>query len=451
MNYLTEQKLQRCMLDACVSGDIATIEIYIKHTKNGKPLHNMTKCAETLINSGHIHIAKWFICAVKLEAYDIDYCEFTYRVCKNGYLDLLEIIIKHMDGSRDYDRFKKYCWKGACEGGSLPCIILLIEKDILMDPDEYITHAAYGGNMDVVMLILSRIEGYNNTNDIITVYGGIDYNVFIFNECLDGACAGGHKHIIKFALDNGADNYNESMCSACAYGQIEFVKLMIHYGANVININEGFRSACGAYNPRHKNKIIEIIKLMIDYGADDYNGGMRRACREGYIDIINIMIGYGANDYNGGMLMACEHSRTEVVNYMITLGSNAWNEGLRISWGQKNIHLMNLMVSKGATNLELLDSIDINNFKLSCHHSKHIGLDPINNNKCLTLLRTYPLYVLLGCKIKRNLRDTKAYQWFGDCSCVGTNRLNKRTHTDEKNQLKRLPQELFRLLHQFIN
>jgi ankyrin repeat protein len=48
----------------------------------------------------------------------------------------------------------------------------------------------------------------------------------------------------------------------------------------------------------HVGGHIDIVKMMIDKGANDWNWGLRGACRSGHIEIIKLMIDKGANNWN---------------------------------------------------------------------------------------------------------------------------------------------------------
>jgi hypothetical protein len=52
------------------------------------------------------------------------------------------------------------------------------------------------------------------------------------NECLYGACNGGHMEIVKYLESKGANDWNNGLYFACEGGQMEIMKYMIEKGAN---------------------------------------------------------------------------------------------------------------------------------------------------------------------------------------------------------------------------
>ena len=115
----------------------------------------------------------------------------------------------------------------------------LIKMNIDLNWDWGLLGACRGGNIDIINLIIEK--GSNNWH-----YG------------LEGACKGGHLDIVKLMIEEGADHWNCGLAYACTGGNIDIVKLMIEKGAN--NWDRGLVIACIRGH-------IDIIKLMIKKGA----------------------------------------------------------------------------------------------------------------------------------------------------------------------------------------
>jgi ankyrin repeat protein len=87
---------------------------------------------------------------------------------------------------------------------------------------------------------------------------------------------------------------------------------------NVGDINECLKGACEGGH-------MEIVKYMIEKGADDWHGGLEGACYGGHMEIVKYMIEKGADDWNGGLYNACLEENIEIVKYMIKKGANQCN------------------------------------------------------------------------------------------------------------------------------
>ena len=133
-----------------------------------------------------------------------------------------------------------------------------------------------------------------------------------WNDGLIGACFGGHRAIVHFLLDNGANKWNKGLQYACGGGHKGIVNLMINKGAN--KWNDGLCRACMGGH-------LGIANLMIDHGADDFDKGLLCACRFGHIELVNLMIDKGADDWNNGLFCACHDDQREIIKLMISKGA----------------------------------------------------------------------------------------------------------------------------------
>jgi hypothetical protein len=147
-------------------------------------------------------------------------------------------------------KWLNYGLHGACEGGPLELVDILIEK------------------------------------------GATDWN-----NGLRGACKGGDPEIVRLMMERGADDWGDGVYKACQEGHLELVKLMIEKCANCWNY--GLQGACEGGH-------LELVKLMIEKGANDWNRGLYTACRGGDFDIVKLMIEKGATG-----CMCCRKSLPE--------------------------------------------------------------------------------------------------------------------------------------------
>ena len=129
---------------------------------------------------------------------------------------------------------------GACRGGHIQLVELLIKKGANYNTSSAIYFASVGGNIEIVKLLINK-----GAND--------------FNWGLAGACENDNIEIAKLMIENGAKDFDWVLRCACNTGRIESAKMMIEYGAN--DWNGGLYWACASYQ---KN----TVKLMIEKGAD---------------------------------------------------------------------------------------------------------------------------------------------------------------------------------------
>lgn len=446
MNYVMKRNLVSKMTEACTSGDLGTITILVENSTMDF-YYDLTLCVKTACENGHMHVLKWFVS----KYYVLDYVYIMFHLCQKNYPDLVKFILDHCNkypSCGDMAKIVKMSIYGACKGGNLSILTLLIKNGLYVkffnpSNDGYLVlkYASQGGNLDIVVLLLTFMEGYKVSNDITRVDGGIYHNRTVFNMCLEGACIGGHINVVKFAIKNGAINYGTGMIRACQYNHIELVKMMMTYGAN--HWDNFLKFACAGTSGGS-----EIIDLMIQCGASNWDESLLVACKFGNIGHVKMMIQHGANlfNINDCFIEACVHNHTKIAKLLVDLGANDYNRGLTESIKNNNMELINLMVQKGATNLEKLKDID--EFKLACVYCKHIGGDPANDTMCKTLLKTYPVFVLL-CSKNHCSSVNIISQWFPNCLCLGADRHTKKPRTNN-NHMKRLPQEILRLLHRYI-
>ena len=148
-----------------------------------------------------------------------------------------------------------------------------------------------------VYFIIRRFNHFliNDDNLEIACYVGsfgltkwmIDKNHDLKKNCgFYGACRGGHKDLVLFMIDIGADWYDWGLKGACRGGHKELVMLMIEKGPKDWNL--------GLYGTCHGGHE-EITTLMIKKGAKDLGGGIMCAYNSGHQDIITLLIKMGGH------------------------------------------------------------------------------------------------------------------------------------------------------------
>lgn len=170
----------------------------------------------------------------------------------------------------------------------------------------------------------------------------LDFNV-IFDE-LGQACLHGHLDLVKCLLkiygDVGYDFFTDGdrMCSllyfSCKGGNLDIIHLWIEHE---VDLNIGLQGAC---NGGHR----DIIEYMIQKGANDFNCGLLYGtCSGGHLDIAEYMIELGASEFDYGLEGACESGHLDLAEYMIQKGANKFEDALSIALQNRHPRVIKML------------------------------------------------------------------------------------------------------------
>lgn len=473
--------LRKKYLDACYTGDIETVEYMIK--KEGKTLKN-TKFLKDCLNmacKGDNNGSNINVCKAIYEYKEItnfyDFNEFTYDACRAGKLELvmyyLEIktyknvclylclctscysgnleLIKIMLKKIEYKLDSKYldiCIQNVCESGNMKSVELILscayfscyKSHSKYDWNLYLRKACRGGNLEIVKLMITK-------------------GAFDFTGCLSHAGFGGNVKIVKLLLKKGSTDLYECIYEACKRDKLEIVKFILENTRNIKNIGNIINSdhiekymdtAC-------EHGSINTVTYLINKGCVNWGRYSEVLCMRPYDNtkIIKLMIENGVTNYDKFMYHACLHGHLEFVKVLIEKGATNWYNGLEGACYGGYPDLMILMIECGATDLNKLNNYLVYNYM--CGFNADIGNVLISNgaNTFFNLSRTtdFKLYSLY-CKtngIVYNKCDeyeygnkwTKLYNEYPPCVLLVGSKLSK------KCCVKKLPVELFTLLHKF--
>ncbi len=160
------------------------------------------------------------------------------EICKS-YIELeddkrFEIIVYGYNSNTEL--LEEYCIKN-----DIIKVRKLIKMNIDLDWHLGFEGACRGGHLDCVKLMI--VKGAHN-----------------YNNGLQHACQGGHLDIVRLMIEKGANWWNGGLMCACEYGQMDIVKLMIKKGAD--DWHSGLYYAC-RYNH------MDIVQLMIEKDATE--------------------------------------------------------------------------------------------------------------------------------------------------------------------------------------
>lgn len=190
-----------------------------------------------------------------------------------------------------------------------------------------------------------------------TIFGKTYYdpNIALLNICLRGACKGGHISIIKFLIEQGANDWVWGLYYACLGQHMIIIEFMISKGKGICDWSCGLQGACRGGN-------MDIINLIIAHGSKDWITGFWGACYGGHMDIVNMMnekietTGHRAsNHWRIGAKYASIDMHMPVISLMMEKAENhpgcdriTWNNIYDYACTQGNKELMDLSISNGA-------------------------------------------------------------------------------------------------------
>ncbi len=191
-----------------------------------------------------------------------------------------------------------YALYKSCLKNSKYWINYFIKKDADVDVDYGLYGACEGGHLEIVNLMLQK--GANDCN-----YG------------LCGACEGGHLDIINTMIEKGANDWDSGLLKACKGGHLEIVNLMLKKGAD--KLSDGLGEACLG---GHVDIVNLMNKLCKDRKYDDYcTVTQAEAYRYGIPNFVPTLL---SEAYESGFLKACEGGQIHIVNMMLKKMADTW-------------------------------------------------------------------------------------------------------------------------------
>lgn len=401
---------------ACKKGRLE-IAMYCYGLLTCNQQHKLSALNEACI-SGNVNLIKFILTKIDKNnthyAYDEDKCFL--NVCMSGNIESVEMFNNTRNFyNRDHQGYNNYlteCLKNACISGNINIVklVLLKGKPNLID---CIFSASLSGNIQIIEMLMKLIKPLD------------EYNAF--KLCVFGACRGKHLEIIKLYITKlgklGSLDIRECINEACRYSNLEIVKYVVSYRSyGTFDWNEHAMYACLGHtsNPN----FMEILEFLVIKGATDFDEYLYYACFHNQISLIKMMIKKGATDWNKGLEGACLGSNIKLVQQMIDYGATDLNRGLSCVYGINDIDTDNILIvllANGADNYSFLCLTK--NFKLYNIWLKYKGLRHLElyKHEWYRLYHVYPPCVLLASsQLSRN-----------------------------KCPIKRLPVELFTLLHKY--
>lgn len=276
--------ITKCLQNACESGNIESVNLFVKHKKYRDLIH-----------------------------------KYMSEACAGGNIEIVKLVIGYGDGDGDGKLASKltfnpnYMFQAGC-GGNIDIIKLLVQTEFKYSEyfDSCMRGACFGDHIEVVKYIIDTINLVDDINmeecmnivcscnrlDIVKFMvekGPTNFNVYARTASM---YLNGDSEILKFMVEKGADDFDLYLYHACFYGDLDFVRILVEKGIEkgITNWNNGLLGACKGNN-------LDLVKLMIKYGATNLNECLH-AVKNTNLDIvidtdtINILLLNGANDFD---------------------------------------------------------------------------------------------------------------------------------------------------------
>jgi hypothetical protein len=131
---------------------------------------------------------------------------------------------------------------------------------------------------------------------------------------IEGACRAGNVRIAMDLIDRDGAMSRRCLLFACRSGNIATIKLALSQRYNSqTTINDCLGEAC-------RSGSIEAIYLLIDeYCANDWDKGLKGACRGNHLDIAMMMINHGVINYIDSFKQCILYDRINLVDTIIPI------------------------------------------------------------------------------------------------------------------------------------
>ncbi|CAC5404586.1 unnamed protein product [Mytilus coruscus] len=259
--------------------------------------------------------------------------ELIIEICKNGWLELLQLIWSNKDHCNiNIDQSKIDI---ACEYGRENIVHWAVSNlDLnMINVKALVTESCSFGWLEIVKKIWTTEE--NGNFDIKSAmnegcsYGRVevvkwliqnaDNNLFDMNVVMEISCRNGWIDIIKniLPLDLSACNATVAITAACTSGNVELVQLLLNqFGKENIDFDQISKSILTS--SKNADLVISLLQN-IDIDKFDIRKIFTAACGFGWIEVIKYIKSKGSTNCNvsSGMIKACNQGEDKIVTYLL--------------------------------------------------------------------------------------------------------------------------------------
>jgi ankyrin repeat protein len=236
---------------------------------------------------------------------------------------------------------------------SLETVKILLSKisDKKTTINTVIMHACRHNKMDIVKFLID--EGADNFNDAIVecvdnkeLSDIILHNVTNNNNLFRYACRNNDIKLINVCLEKEVD-VNIGLLSAVNYGNIDTIRYLISKGAN--RFNKILWTICRSY----KNKInIENIIYILNYVDNIRPQVLTNTIYYNNVEVAQCILeskfSFKQKKLNEALLLSIRHRRKQLVELLLKKGANNFEEALDLAVDMKNYKLVKFLINKGA-------------------------------------------------------------------------------------------------------
>lgn len=249
---------------------------------------------------------------MKEEEYYLHY--YALRVCKKGYLDILQYLFKYYD-----DVLKK--------------------ENEIVTVNEMLSVVCQYGYYDMAIFLIE--QGADAAHSY-----GIDWTI------LADSILSGNIDIVKFLMKNGAVITHKALSTAIECQQYDILKFLLDNGASIDAIHFGF--ALNYHNP-------DIVELLLERGAELTIQHIRT--RTIYIPTVDILLKHGFNiHFHDDELLRKAVKKGDIITSLslVDRGANP-NKGLMSAAFFGYTYFFPLFLERGANNYKQILDICKNN------------------------------------------------------------------------------------------
>ena len=170
-------------------------------------------------------------------------------------------------------------------------------------------------------------------------------NIMVLNDAMDFAAYLNYGKIVRYLINNGANDLDAGLCGAAEGGHLRLVKFFIRHGSR--NFDDGILFAMQGSDIKRG---LAIINFLITKGAD-LNEGLYHAAIYGKMHFIN-----------EGLYHAAIYGKMHFINFFIAKGSTSLNRGLCGAANGGHLNIVHFFIDKGADSFqEALEEAVCNN------------------------------------------------------------------------------------------
>lgn len=322
----------------CASGNISAVKLMAEHCGTIKHFTH----ASVIYNAcerGNMDVIKYLVELGEYQSHSIYYTQLLERACLYGHLDVVKFMI-----DKGVTNFNEGLYTACC-GGHIDIVNLLVGlTENIVDLNSGLQGACYGGRIEIIKLMIEQgATGINAAFESACDSGNIDSARYLLENCMYKSAALNRGFLYSCTFDT------VNITNLVLKHSLPIFYVIDRVGINNSDIDPNEWMAAAA-----SKNYTDIVRFMLQNYADNYNECMVIGCLNGNMNIINIMIENGANDWNNGMVAACTQGHINVINYMISLGATSFNGGLSEAFNNGKYDIAYMMILLGATNINYL-------------------------------------------------------------------------------------------------